>query len=85
MDEDMGVAMDQAEVSRIDLARAVNKRVLFMGAEFDQILDPDEPREALDLMCECGCLRWVRATPEDYAAQGGAWLDGHRPTEPVAA
>jgi hypothetical protein len=39
-------------------------------------------------ICECGCDETVMLVLADYDLQGGAWLEGHRPTDsapPVAA
>ena len=32
-------------------------------------------------LCECGCEGTVRLVLAEYDEQGGAWLDGHRPTQ----
>jgi hypothetical protein len=31
-------------------------------------------------VCECGCDETVMLVLADYDLQGGAWLEGHRPT-----
>jgi hypothetical protein len=31
-------------------------------------------------LCECGCGEAVMLVLADYELEGGAWLEGHRPT-----
>lgn len=31
-------------------------------------------------LCECGCGETVMFNLAEYDGQGGAWLDGHKPT-----
>jgi hypothetical protein len=34
-------------------------------------------------LCECGCGETVRLVLAEYEEQGGAWLYGHTPEQPL--
>ena len=58
------------------MCRRINRRALEIAAAFDVANDEDMECQFL---CECGCLERVQMKPSEYARQGGALLDGHRP------
>jgi hypothetical protein len=37
-------------------------------------------RGRIGFLCECGCLDIATITIGEYDAEGGAWLEGHKPT-----
>lgn len=63
------------------LAREANAHILALEARIREMgLRTRPPGEDLiGLLCECGCLDIVSMNRNDYEAQGGAWIEGHKP------
>jgi hypothetical protein len=57
-----------------EIAREVNAHILAMEARITR------NRDGFGLFCECGCMRIVVTTRQDYEREGGAWLEGDKPT-----
>jgi hypothetical protein len=47
-----------------------------MAMELDALVPDERP---IGFFCECGCMALATATLTEYEAQGGAWIEGHRP------
>ena len=65
-----------------EIAREANAHILELEARFHEI---DVHAQGLDeesilFFCECGCIGLVASTRTDYSRDGGAWLEGHKPT-----
>jgi hypothetical protein len=70
-----------------EIAREVNAHILAFDAHLNDVtahtLEADA--EVIDFFCECGCMATVVLTRREYADNGGAWVEGHRPQSPHAA
>ncbi len=59
-----------------DLAKEVNRHIAELGERFAV----SEDGLTMQFFCQCGCLKSVPLTPEEFAAGDGAWLPGHART-----
>jgi hypothetical protein len=70
----MDDAPDNPETTeRTWAAREANKNIL----ELTERLRDERP---IGFFCECGCMGIAVRTPAEYRDQGGAWIEGHKPT-----
>jgi hypothetical protein len=51
------------------------------NAHIRQLAKALRDERPVGFFCECGCMEITLATIAEYEAAGGAWLEGHRPTE----
>jgi hypothetical protein len=58
------------------LARETNANILQLARS----LRDERP---IGFFCECGCMEISMATIAEYDAAGGAWVEGHQPTQPL--
>jgi len=71
----MGDAPDSLKTTgRAWVAREVNKHI----RELSEKLHDERP---IGFFCECGCMEIVMTTIAEYDKAGGAWIQGHQPTE----
>jgi len=59
-----------------DIAKEANAHIREMAMELDALVPDERP---IGFFCECGCMALATATLTEYEAQGGAWIEGHRP------
>jgi hypothetical protein len=59
-----------------EIARQANAHIREMAEQLDSLI-PD--RRPIGFFCECGCMETASVTLAKYAAQDGAWIEGHRP------
>jgi hypothetical protein len=73
---------DKPSLGRAAIARDANEHILAVQARFHEITvhAHRQDEDPIQLFCECGCMRLVDVTPTDYAHNGGAWLEGHKPS-----
>jgi hypothetical protein len=75
--------VDKPSSAAAEIAREANAYILDLEARFPEVSAharvADE--DLLHLFCECGCMGLVGSTQADYEANGGAWLEGHKPKQ----
>lgn len=64
------------------IGREANAHILALHARFREVTVHALKQNAdpIQLFCECGCMRLLDVTPTDYDQDGGAWVEGHKPS-----
>jgi hypothetical protein len=65
--------------STAEAARAFNQQIRQIAATLAG--QAGSGHEYARFVCECGCRQTVELMVSEYDRQGGAWLEGHRPTQ----
>lgn len=63
------------------VAREANGYILALEERLTPSVGADRAEREIGLFCECGCVQVVTMTSARYEAAGGAWLDGHEPSD----
>jgi hypothetical protein len=72
---------DELNPAAAKIARETNVHILALDERFGEVSAHARDRDLIDLVCECGCLATVATTRSPYEAEGGAWLESHKPPE----
>lgn len=70
-------AGDEGRRASSGAARTLNVQILRLAA-----LLPGGAEHEYGFSCECGCGQTVQLPATEFADKGGAWLDGHRDSDP---
>jgi hypothetical protein len=72
---------DKPNSAAAEIAREANSHILALEERLglQEVSVHCRDGDLIGLFCECGCLRHVATTRADYAANGGVWIEGHKP------